>query len=190
MFSGERQDQILQWLQEKGSLTIDQLVKQLSVSVMTIHRDLDTLVSKGLAVKVHGGVTLPERFGKPAHFPSCALCGLPIQERTAFTIQLESGELIQACCPHCGFLLMAQHEGRGMVSALTKDFLYGRTTLAAQAVYVLESQVTLCCVPSVLSFASREDAAHFQKGFGGELIAGSDVYQHLVSHRGDGDCCA
>ncbi len=185
MLPSARQGQILQWLQEKGSLSIDDLAGQLDVSVMTVHRDLDTLARNGLAVKVHGGVTLPDRSGKPAHHATCHLCDLPVHVRSAFTVQVESGEVFRACCPHCGFFLMSQLEGRGVVSALTKDFLYGRTMDAMRAVYVLDSQVTLCCVPGVLCFASREDATRFQTGFGGNVMTPAGVREYLLSHHGD-----
>ena len=39
-----------------------------------------------------------------------------------------------------------------------------------QAAYVLGSDVTLCCVPSVLCFASRPEAERYQRGFGGQVL--------------------
>ena len=52
---------------------------------------------------------------------------------------------------------------------MTADFLHGHIVSAGQAVYLLESELTVCCVPSVLSFGSRAEAERFEKGFGGRL---------------------
>ncbi len=180
MLPNVRQSQILQRLRDQGTVTIDDLVIHFGVSLMTIHRDLDVLVRDGLAVKVHGGVTLPEQVVKLTG-STCQLCDQPIQARTAFTIQIENGESIQSCCPHCGFLLLPNvHE---VVAVLTKDFLYGHTLNARQGVYLLDSTVTVCCSPSTLCFASHEDAARFQKGFGGMVMTFAETQAHLTSHH-------
>jgi nitrous oxide reductase accessory protein NosL len=39
-----------------------------------------------------------------------------------------------------------------------------------QAWYVLNSNVSLCCNPSIISFSNRADATCFSKGFGGEVM--------------------
>ena len=50
-----RQQQILDLVQARGSLRTDELAERLSVSAMTIHRDLDALSEQGLVTKVRGG---------------------------------------------------------------------------------------------------------------------------------------
>lgn len=168
-----RQEQILRWLQDSRTLAIDDLAARLSVSLMTVHRDLDALVQAGLAEKVHGGVTLPDLKRTIAGDDStCKCCHLPLASRTAFVIQTEAGEQIQACCPHCGLLLLNDYPASAV---LAKDFLYGRTVNAWQAFYVLESDVTLCCVPSVLCFATQADAENFQRGFNGTVMTFEDI---------------
>jgi nitrous oxide reductase accessory protein NosL len=52
---------------------------------------------------------------------------------------------------------------------MTADFLHGHMISAGRAIYVIESQLTVCCVPSILSFGSRQEAERFRKGFGGKL---------------------
>jgi DeoR/GlpR family transcriptional regulator of sugar metabolism len=55
MLSEQRHQAILELLEKNGSLTVAQLVERFEVSDMTVRRDLDTLESKGLLRRVHGG---------------------------------------------------------------------------------------------------------------------------------------
>ena len=191
----ERQQRILELLHERKTLKIHELVELLKVSPMTIHRDLNSLARAGLANKVHGGVTRVGRFpANEIHLDGCALCSKAALARTAFVIHTVSGEQLHACCPHCGLLLLSRQ--RAGAQALTADFLYGQMIGVGQAVYLVESSVTLCCAPSVLSFASQGDAMRFQKGFGGRVMDVGQTQQHLLEvmsldprhhHVGDSD---
>ncbi len=57
----QRQEQILQEVQANGGVRVSDLTELLSVSDMTVRRDLDALARRGLVQKVHGGATLPGR---------------------------------------------------------------------------------------------------------------------------------
>jgi DeoR family transcriptional regulator, copper-sensing transcriptional repressor len=171
-----RREQILSWLRESQTLTIDDLSRRLDVSIMTIHRDLDAMVRAGLVHKVHGGVTLPDV--QPVSYNEslpCKCCNSPVSARTLFVIQGTNGEQVQTCCPHCGLL----HLGKQPNSALAKDFLYGRMVDARRAIYLMEADVTLCCVPSVLCFATQEDAIRFQQGFNGTIMSFDQAWSYL-----------
>jgi DeoR family transcriptional regulator, copper-sensing transcriptional repressor len=39
--------------------------------------------------------------------------------------------------------------------------------------------LNICCVPSVLTFGSRQEAEKFQKGFGGQLLGMDETVKHL-----------
>ena len=55
MLTEERFRRILSELEEKGSVTVQELMEQLDASESTIRRDLNTLAARGSLKKVHGG---------------------------------------------------------------------------------------------------------------------------------------
>jgi DeoR/GlpR family transcriptional regulator of sugar metabolism len=157
----DREKKIVEILHKQGKASILELVEAFGVSSMTIHRELNKLAEAGIVQKKHGGVVLLTQ--SPA---GCSMCGKSISERMLFIVQLESGEQKRACCAHCG--LMIQNQSRDPLNSLTTDYLHGHIISADQAVYILGSDLAICCVPSVLSFGSQQDAEKFQKGFGGK----------------------
>lgn len=168
----DREKKIIEILQRQGNASIQELAEACGVSSMTIHRELDKLAEAGLIQKKHGGAALAE--------PSpnqCAMCGKPVSERTLFIVQLESGEQKRACCAHCG--LMIQNHAKGFQQSLTTDYLRGHILSAGQAVYLLNSEMAVCCMPSVLTFGSRQDAEKFQKGFGGKIANMQEAVEYL-----------
>ena len=183
-----RRQNILHWLRKQRTLSIDDLVERLGVSLMTVHRDLDALTEEGQVQKSYGKVTLVEQRPEVASSTRCALCRGEVHDRSAFTVQLNNHVQLDACCPHCGLLLLA--EQTNVKSALTRDFIYGRMVNVMQAYYVVNSRVSLCCMPSVLSFTTAEDAASFSQGFGGSVMDFAQVSQHLSrqhQHHGHQD---
>lgn len=165
----ERCQKILQWLYQRQSISVAELTERLSISRMTIHRDLDFLVEQGAVHKRHGWAQLA--IDPPDESPMAVRCGhcrAFVPHRTHWVMQLRNGDTQTACCPHCGLLLYGRH--RDLVSAVqTREFLYGRMISALHATYVVGSQVQLCCVPSVLAFVSRSEAERFKRGFGGKV---------------------
>lgn len=55
MISDQRQQMIINQLENLGAVTVSDLVKEFGVSEMTIRRDLDILENQGLLRRVHGG---------------------------------------------------------------------------------------------------------------------------------------
>lgn len=172
----DREKKILELLQKQGSASIQELVEAFGVSNMTIHRELNKLAEAGVIQKKHGGVSLVTK--SPADGSNqCVMCNKPISARTVFIIQLENGEQKRACCAHCG--LMIQSQSKDAIQSLTADYLHGHIISANQAVYILGSDLTICCGPSVLSFGSRQDAEKFHTGFGGTLATMEEAIQYL-----------
>jgi DeoR/GlpR family transcriptional regulator of sugar metabolism len=172
----DREKKILELLKQHGSLSIQELVEHFGVSNMTIHRELNKLAEAGIIQKKHGGVSLVTK--SPADETNqCSMCNKAISERTVFILHLENGEQKRACCAHCG--LMIQSRAKDVSQSLTTDYLHGHIISANQAIYILGSDLAVCCVPSVLSFGSRQDANKFQKGFGGTLANMDEAIQYL-----------
>lgn len=171
----QRRDQILIWLRADHLLRIDELAQRLDVSNMTIHRDLDTLMAAGLVEKVHGAVRLPNAYKVTTDV--CHLCEMPVKPRLQFMITTQSGQTLRACCAHCGVLLLDIHTD--VATVLLRDFLYGRMINAHQAHFVLRSRISVCCEPSVLAFATLEDAQDFERGFGGEVLSFAEIRHKL-----------
>jgi nitrous oxide reductase accessory protein NosL len=63
---------------------------------------------------------------------------------------------------------------------MTLDYLHGHMISANQAIYLIGCDLNICCVPTILSFGSRQEALRFQTGFGGELTSMDEAIQHLM----------
>ncbi len=61
MLAGQRQRLILDEVRRLGAVRVGALTDLLSVSEMTVRRDLDALAASGLVEKVHGGATATRR---------------------------------------------------------------------------------------------------------------------------------
>jgi DeoR/GlpR family transcriptional regulator of sugar metabolism len=57
VLASERQNRILDEVQQRGAVRVSELSELLDVSDMTIRRDLDALATRGQLDKVHGGAT-------------------------------------------------------------------------------------------------------------------------------------
>lgn len=165
LLAAQRRQKVLDELCSRGVVRTAELARALGVSEMTIHRDLDALAACGLARKVFGGAVAGRVRDAGA---GCAVCGAVLGKCLDFTVALTDSGGRVACCSHCGLMLL-QRLGRQAQSAVTFDFVSRQTVNARAAVYVLESQATPCCAPSVLAFRERADAERFRAGFGGRV---------------------
>ncbi|WP_435108813.1 DeoR/GlpR family DNA-binding transcription regulator [Nocardiopsis synnemataformans] len=60
MLAAQRQELILEQVRRVGAVRVSDLVESLSVSDMTVRRDLDALEGRGELRKVHGGAVAPD----------------------------------------------------------------------------------------------------------------------------------
>jgi hypothetical protein len=173
MLASERRQLILEQLEDSGRVRVAELTEALGVSRMTIHRDLSRLADDGHLEKVFGGAVARQASGKSG----CAMCGMAPRERTAFVLQCADGSQLQACCPHCGIMLLSARPH--VVSALAADFLHGRMINVRTATFLVDPDLTVCCTPSVLCFQHRDEAEKFQSGFGGEVMDLTSTQSYL-----------
>ncbi len=172
-----REKIILEEVQQREAVSVKELAEKLGVSSMTIHRDVNKLVAEGLLSKAHGEVLLPGAKGNT----HCAMCRKPVLDRTAYLLILTSGEQKRACCAHCGLMLQMQlqmHQ-ENVWQPMATDFLHGHMLSANQAYFVLGSDLTVCCMPSVLTFGSEQEAEKFAAGFGGTVVRMNEGIQHF-----------
>ena len=174
----DRDKKILAYLEKNDSASIQELADALSVSTMTIHRDLNRLSEAGQIHKRHGSAALAE---DESDDDSCAMCGTSTQGKKVFIIYLANGEQKNTCCAHCGLMLLTVV--KGVWHFMTTDFLHGHMVSANQASYVMGSDLNICCVPSIFSFGSKDEAEKFQKGFGGKLLNMKEAI-HSLSESG------
>ncbi len=172
-----REKQILERLKQQGGTSIQELAEFLSVSTMTIHRDLNRLAKLGHIQKTHGGASLTSEQSDLVKSP-CSMCGKTTIGQKVFTVHLSNGEQKNTCCAHCG--LMLHTKTKGVWQSMTTDFLHGHMVSANQAIYLIGGDLNVCCVPSILTFGSRQEAERFQTGFGGKLINMKEAIQFLL----------
>lgn len=165
--ASERQAKIIELLRLHGTVETNALAEELQVSTMTIHRDLNKLADAGIINKVHGGATLFNPVEMPTSPDLCPMCNKVVKERTAFIMHASNGKQIRACCAHCGLVLLETMPD--VKSILTTDFLYGTIVSISQTTFLMHSNITVCCSPTILTFDKPEDAIRFQRGFGGTL---------------------
>src|SRR5438552_14380896 len=55
LLAEQRRRKILELIEQKGQITVRELVERFSVSSVTARGDLDALCSQGMAVRSHGG---------------------------------------------------------------------------------------------------------------------------------------
>jgi DeoR family transcriptional regulator, copper-sensing transcriptional repressor len=178
----ERQRYILARLEKRDSLAISEIRTQLGVSAMTVNRDVNKLAEAGLITKSRGEVLrVNSGSTRVGQSDNCALCGGTLSAHDMMLVAHNTGERQRTCCPHCGLMLLLRSSPD--VTALTLDFITHHMVDARQAVYVVESTVTICCSPGILSFSSPEAADEFRRGFGGVRIDFQEALAYVQGVR-------
>ncbi len=94
MLASMRRRQILEHLQQTGGMRLSELSRALSVSEMTIRRDLEFLQQQGLVERVHGGAVLRQRGTEEPGFAKKAL----LHQAEKEAIARRAAQLIQPGC--------------------------------------------------------------------------------------------
>lgn len=112
MLAAQRQEVILERIRRDGGVRVTDLVESLSVSDMTVRRDLDALENRGTLRKVHGGAVAAEaaRTAEPGFEAKSTR-----QEREKHAIARATAELVE---PHSAVGLSA-----GTTTALVAEYL-------------------------------------------------------------------
>jgi hypothetical protein len=107
--------------------------------------------------------------------PTCPMCGAEMGA-AKFTVTLGSGKEQAYACPRCAML---DADLKGAKAVRATDFLSRKMVDARQAFYLAKTSYGECCPPFWLSFAHREDAEKFAKGFGGQVLTFSEALNKL-----------
>lgn len=186
----ERLNQINEIIHRKKSIKISELSKELSVSEMTIHRDIKPLIEDGTIAKTFGGITLISKNDYQETNKSCIICHRDINEKMAYRIILADSKIEHTCCAHCG--LLRHHQlGEDVRQAICYDYLKLTTINAKSAVYVMNTTIDMgCCQPQVLAFELKKHALSFIKGFGGEVLSFHEATDAVIKEmNGNGQEC-
>lgn len=136
-----RQEQIKAYIEAYNVVTIRQLQELMpNVSLMTIHRDLDTLVDRGVIVKFRGGAKSVHHDGDPEF-------NVRMRENNVgkLSIAQKAMELIQ---PHSSVFLDASTTNLALARSLPDINLNVFTTgpsIALELCRLHNPVVTLCC---------------------------------------------
>ncbi|WP_252311277.1 DeoR family transcriptional regulator [Sinobaca sp. H24] len=163
----ERQQKIMEWLQENKAMKISELSERLHVSEMTIYRDTKPLIEEGRLLKTKNGVMLYEQ---PAVLSNhCSYCKKLSDGRLAMTLIKKDQSIEALCCAHCAVLRYFDIEDK-VDQLIGQDFLTDVTISGKSAVYILSPDLDIhCCEPRVLMLGTRQRAERLQLGFGGEI---------------------
>src|SRR5579864_8729509 len=66
LLAEQRRRKILEFIEQKGQITVRELASRFSVSAVTARGDLDALCSEGLAIRSHGGAVRKLESGSDA----------------------------------------------------------------------------------------------------------------------------
>lgn len=179
-----RKEKILEILQEKKTISVKELSSILNVSEMTIYRNVRELEKEGLIQKNHGSIKIPTESKKELNSnknEQCPICFKNINPHSSYKIIINSSQIIEACCEHCGFILHQRYENLN-VSAICYDFITKKPMNPFEAYFVIDSEAIPCCNPSVIAFQNNNDALKFMNGFGGKVLNFIEAY-NLIKNR-------
>ena len=108
-----------------------------------------------------------------SNVPKCKMCGKEASGKTICSISVSAGEKAKTCCARCGVLMLKRLGSQKGGS--TECYATGQRIGLKKAYYVVNSDVKICCSPSVLAFYSREEAEKFVETHHGEIKRFKDI---------------
>jgi DeoR/GlpR family transcriptional regulator of sugar metabolism len=187
MLPVERRQQIVNWLNDEGTLTITEISKRLNVSEMTVYRDIKPLMEENKIYKTSSGLALSSIVDVPSN--TCTYCLKDLNNRHPVQIIRHDQKVEQLCCPHCGLLRYRDIE-KNVSQIICRDFLQYTTISAKLAYFLMDTDFNLnCCQPQVLTFDSLKYAEQFQKGFGGVIFQFDQAVDEIVKRMNGKKSC-
>lgn len=122
---------------------------------------------------------------------NCIMCSNTVKAQTVHLLKLTDGETRLTCCSCCGLVLqkmltcgmIAQKEGKSKVRwSYVTDYDTGEFVKAEKAYYVRDSNVTPCCTPNIIAFATRKKAGAFCDKAGGKILAFGPIMAQACPH--------
>lgn len=116
----------------------------------------------------------------------CSLCGMYIDQyqRTSATVTTKAGAVEKTCGGADMLRLVADAGGaEAFASVLVHDWASGKELAAAEATFVIGSDLVPDMIPNIIAFADQAGARAFIAGHGGEAITFSQALQ-VVSPMG------
>ncbi|WP_169309098.1 nitrous oxide reductase accessory protein NosL [Desulforhopalus sp. IMCC35007] len=104
----------------------------------------------------------------------CTVCGMYIDlyQKTAGHLELTDGKILESCGLACLLRIVDDHGGPDAFTKITvKAWWSGQVIDAQQATYVLSSTLIPDMMPSIIAFATQENASRFQNEYGGVIIS-------------------
>ena len=189
MLPVKRQQQILTWLDEEGTLKVSEVSKRLGVSEMTVYRDIKPLIDQEKVLKTSNGITLVPQLQTNDSLNHCSYCYKPSSSRLVVKLIKVGHQVEHTCCAHCGLLRYQEIENE-VSQIICNDFLKDTTISAKMATFLMNADIHLnCCQPQVIAFESIKQAKQFQSGFGGEIYTFEEAIQAIDVEMNGKGCC-
>jgi hypothetical protein len=123
----------------------------------------------------------------------CPACNREIHSGWSFTLAFKDGKTERLCCAKCGILAQINQDTQ-VLSAMATDFPTGKPVQAEKALYVWNSDIEHCpvpskrdstnqqpmqlawdrCIPSLIAFENRSEAEKLQAQHGGKVVNYAD----------------
>jgi DeoR/GlpR family transcriptional regulator of sugar metabolism len=139
MLAEDRQKTIKKMIQEKGSITVNEVIQQLNISKPTLWRDLNILSKNGIISKTHGGAVLRE--AQDSEFRFTHRMGKNIQVKKKIAQKAASlvspGDIIGIDTGTTATLFASFLKSKEDITVVTPSLSAAQELMGAKGVYVV-----------------------------------------------------